>query len=40
MKEAQARFDHDQANADPQERRHRVRFGSYFFAADDHDQPS
>jgi hypothetical protein len=40
MKEAQARFDHDQAHADAQERRHRVRFGSYFFAADHHDQPA
>jgi hypothetical protein len=40
MKEAQARFDHDQAHAGAPERRHRVRFGSYFFAADDHDQPA
>jgi hypothetical protein len=40
MKEAQARYDHDQAHASAEERRHRVRFGSYFFAADDDDTPS
>jgi hypothetical protein len=40
MQEAQARFDHDQAHASAPQRRHRVRFGAYFFAADDHDQPS
>lgn len=40
MKEAQARFDHDQAHASAPERRHRVRFGSYFYAADDDEQAS
>jgi hypothetical protein len=40
MRQAQARFDHDQAHASAAQRRHRVRFGGYFFAADDHDQPS
>ena len=40
MKEAQARYDHDQAHAPAAERRHRVRFGSYFFSADDHDPPT
>lgn len=39
MKEAQARFDHDQATAPADQRVHRVRFGSYFYACDDHDQP-
>lgn len=37
MKEAQERYDHDQARVPEQERRHRVRFGSYFFSDDDHD---
>lgn len=37
MREAQARFDHDQAHAEPAQRTQRVRFGSYFYAADDHE---
>jgi hypothetical protein len=37
MREAQARFDHDQAHAEPAQRTQRVRFGSYFHAADDHE---
>lgn len=40
MREAQARFDHDQAHADPAQRTQRVRFGSYFYAADDHEKNS
>lgn len=36
MREAQARFDLDQANAPAAQRVHRARFGSYFFT-DDHD---
>jgi hypothetical protein len=40
MREAQARFDHDQAHATPQQRIHRVRFGGYFFSCDPDDQPS
>ena len=36
MQEAQARFDHDQAHATAATRTHRVRFGAYFYAADDH----
>jgi hypothetical protein len=40
MREAQARYDHDQSHAPEQSRVHRVRFGSYFYACDDHDQPS
>ena len=39
MREAQARFDHDQANAAREERVHRARFGSYFYAADKDDKP-
>jgi hypothetical protein len=34
MREARARFDQDQAHADPEKRNRRVRFGSYFYAAD------
>lgn len=37
MREAQNRFDHDQAHADAGQRTQRVRFGSYFYAADDHE---
>ncbi len=33
MQEAQARFDHDAANCPVDQRVHRVRFGSYFYAA-------
>ncbi|RYF39671.1 MAG: hypothetical protein EOO25_14450 [Comamonadaceae bacterium] len=33
MREAQSRFDHDQAHAPAGERVHRARFGSYFFSA-------
>lgn len=32
LREAQARFDHDQLNATAQQRTHRARFGSYFYA--------
>jgi len=40
MKEAQARFDHDQAHAKPEQRVYRARFGSYFYAANhDDEQP-
>ena len=39
MREAQARFDHDQAHADPAQRVHRARFGSYFYAAPQDDEP-
>lgn len=35
LREAQARFDHDQAHASPADRIHRVRFGSYFYGAKD-----
>jgi hypothetical protein len=37
MREAQARFDHDQTHAEPAQRTQRVRFGSYFYAAEDHE---
>jgi hypothetical protein len=40
MREAQARYDHDQTHACAEDRVHRVRFGTFFFASDDHDQPS
>jgi hypothetical protein len=40
MAEAQRRCEHDQAHVSPVDRRHRARFGSYFYAADDDDQPS
>ncbi len=40
MREAQARYEHDQANAPPAQRVHRARFGAYFYAADDHDRPT
>jgi len=40
MREAQARYEHDQSHTPQQQRVHRVRFGSYFYACDDHDQPS
>jgi hypothetical protein len=39
MREARARYDHDQAQAPREARVHRVRFGSYFYAADDKDRP-
>lgn len=35
MREAQSRYDHDQANAPPEKRTHRARFGSYFYAEND-----
>jgi hypothetical protein len=38
MREAQARYEHDQSHAPAQSRVHRVRFGSYFYSSDDHDQ--
>lgn len=31
MREAHARYEHDQAHAQPEERVHRARFGSYFY---------
>ncbi|MES3002145.1 MAG: DUF6502 family protein [Pseudomonadota bacterium] len=40
MRQAQARFEHDRLHAPASERIHRVRFGAYFFASDDHDRPS
>jgi hypothetical protein len=39
MREAQARFDHDQANASAEQRVHRARFGTYFYAAKNDDEP-
>ncbi|MBP6406117.1 MAG: DUF6502 family protein [Proteobacteria bacterium] len=39
MREAQARFDHDQAHASAAQRVYRARFGSYFYAADQDDKP-
>jgi hypothetical protein len=40
MNEAQARYQHDQANATQEQRTYRVRFGSYFYAADENDKTS
>jgi hypothetical protein len=40
MREAQARYDHDQAHTDAAARVHRARFGSYFYAADNDEHPS
>jgi len=40
MREAQTRYEQDQIHAPAEDRVHRVRFGSFFFACDDHDQPS
>jgi hypothetical protein len=40
MTEAQARFEHDQAHAPKEQRTYRVRFGSYFYAADEKDPPT
>ncbi len=41
MREAQARFDADQASAPPEQRVHRARFGAYFYSeAEDNDEPS
>ncbi len=40
MTEAQARHDHDQQHTAPDQRIHRARFGSYFYAADKYDRPS
>jgi hypothetical protein len=39
MREAQARFDHDQAHATALQRVYRARFGSYFYAANQDDEP-
>jgi tRNA C32,U32 (ribose-2'-O)-methylase TrmJ len=39
MREAQARFDHDQAHAPAEQRVHRARFGSYFYGSDHEDTP-
>lgn len=38
MREAQARFDHDQAHAPAAQRVHRARFGSYFYSENHDDQ--
>jgi Family of unknown function (DUF6502) len=35
MREAQARFDHDQVHTKKSKRRHRARFGVYFYASDE-----
>lgn len=40
MREAQARFDHDRVNAGADQRVHRARFGSYFYAANNDDEPA
>ena len=40
MREAQARFDHDQAHATAEQRIHRARFGSFFYAANKDDEPA
>lgn len=40
MREAQARYDHDQTHTDAADRVHRARFGSYFYAADNDERPS
>lgn len=40
MREAQARYDHDQASAPPELRVRRARFGAYFYAADDDEPPT
>ena len=40
MREAQARFDHDQQAVPKEQRIHRARFGAYFYACDDHERPS
>lgn len=40
MREAQARFDHDQKHVPPADRIHRARFGAYFYACDDLERPS
>jgi hypothetical protein len=40
MRDAQARFDHDEQHASPGDRIHRARFGAYFYACDDHERPS
>jgi len=40
MREAQQRFDADEQSSPVEERIHRVRFGAYFYACDDHERPS
>jgi hypothetical protein len=40
MRETRTRFEHDQAHAPAEARVHRVRFGSYFYAADENERPS
>lgn len=40
MREAQARFDHDQLHATPEQRTQRARFGSYFYGSKNDDGPS
>lgn len=40
MREAQSRFDHDQAHTAAAQRIHRARFGSYFYAANHDDEPA
>jgi hypothetical protein len=39
LREAQARFDHDQAHAPAEQRVHHARFGAYFYAANEDGQP-
>lgn len=39
MREAQARFDHDQTHSSALQRVYRARFGSYFYAANQDDEP-
>lgn len=40
MRETRSRYELDQQNAPPEARVHRVRFGSYFYAADENERPS
>ena len=40
MREAQARFDHDQRHAKAAQRSHRARLGIYFYSADQDDNPA
>ncbi len=40
MREAQARYEHDQIHATANQRVHRARFGTYFYAANNDDDPA
>jgi hypothetical protein len=40
MREAQARYEHDQIHATAGQRAHRARFGTYFYAATHDDEPA